>query len=72
MRGKVNPMSPKEISELLRLKDWSQAELGRQLGVHESAVSFWVHGERTPGGSSRKFMREWLEAARLENRKQPA
>ena len=59
-------MTSKEIAELLKLKDWSQARLGRELDVHESTVSLWLSGDRHPTGPARKYMREWLDQARKE------
>lgn len=55
-----------EIRELMRLKGWSQAELGRQLAAHESTVSLWLSGQRNPRGIACKLMRQWLEEARKE------
>jgi len=61
-------MTPEEIQELLSAKDWSQAELSRQLGVSEAAVSRWFtdpdSGGRNPGGPARRLMRQWLEEVR--------
>jgi transcriptional regulator with XRE-family HTH domain len=61
-------MKPKEIEELMLLKDWSQAELARALEVNRSAISRWIKGEQNPTGPARVLLREWLEEAR----KQPA
>ena len=70
-RGKR--VSVKEIEELLKLKGWSQAELGRQLGdLDRSTVNCWLSGARNPGKLAAKQMRAWLLEARELTRKQPA
>lgn len=61
-------MSRKEIHELLKLTGWSQAELARQVGVTEGAVSRWFT-DRTPSGSATKSMRQLLEDARRKAEK---
>jgi DNA-binding transcriptional regulator YiaG len=53
-----------DILELMRLKGWTQAELGRQLEAHESTVSLWISGQRNPRGPACKLMRQWLAEAR--------
>ena len=68
-RGK---MTKKEIVELMRLKGWSQADLAEQMDTAESAVSRWISGISPPAGPARILMREWLERARDEAKKQPA
>jgi transcriptional regulator with XRE-family HTH domain len=67
-----NRMSAKEIRELLELRGWSQAELARQLGLHESSVSLWLTEGRTPRGPACILMRQWLIQARQDAQKQPA
>lgn len=63
----------KEIKELLELKGWSQAELGRQLGdLDPSTVCCWMSGIRNPSKPAAKIMKAWLEEARKEIQKQPA
>jgi transcriptional regulator with XRE-family HTH domain len=69
--SKMN-VSVKEIRELLRLRGWSQAELARQLGLDPSAVCLWLSSDRKqmPRGPASILMRQWLEAAREEARKE--
>lgn len=53
-----------EIEDLLKLKGWTQAELGRQLGMSEAAVSRWLTGEREPKTPVKILLRQWLSQAR--------
>lgn len=64
MQRREEPMTIAEIEELLRLREWSQAELGRQLGMSEAAVSRWLTGERDPKTPVKILMRQWLIDAR--------
>jgi DNA-binding transcriptional regulator YiaG len=61
---KRKPMKPHEIQELLRLKDWSQVQLANELGVHESTISCWVSGTRTPLDGFSKALRRLLDEAK--------
>lgn len=47
-------LSPSEaftrnLSKLIQLTGWSQAELAKKLGVHPQALNRWIKGEVTPG-----------------------
>ncbi|HLW67386.1 MAG TPA: DJ-1/PfpI/YhbO family deglycase/protease [Gemmataceae bacterium] len=53
-----------EITELLKLKGWNQAELARQIDVTDAAVSYWLSGERDPDGPTRLLLRILLADAR--------
>ena len=64
MKRREEPMSRSEIEDLLKLKGWSQAELGRQLGMSEAAVSRWLTGEREPKTPVKILLRQWLSQAR--------
>lgn len=63
---KTENITLEEIIELMRLREWSQAELARQLGLTEGAISRWLSGENTPVPPTRMLLRQWLAAARLE------
>lgn len=65
-------MNMKEVSELMKLKGWSQADLARELEMSRAAICRWFGGEQQPTGPARILMRQWLSAAREESRKQPA
>jgi len=41
-------MFQKYLNSQLYKRDWSQRELAGKMGVHESLVSRWMKGERTP------------------------
>ncbi|KAA5923441.1 helix-turn-helix transcriptional regulator [Pantoea sp. Bo_2] len=38
------------ITELLKMKGWSQAELARQMGVSAQSVQYWTSGVTSPRG----------------------
>ena len=38
----------RNISDLMKLKNMSQTELAKQLGVVQSAVSLWINEKREP------------------------
>lgn len=63
-------MTKKEIGELLQLNGWTQAELARQVGLTEGAVSRWFT-DRTPSGAATKAMRRMLDEARDRKRPEP-
>ena len=63
-------MTLKDISELLELNGWSQAELGRRLELSEAAISRWFSGQQKPTGPARILMRQWLDEARKSPRKE--
>ena len=67
---KGTSMSRNDILELLDLKGWSQAQLARELGLHESSISLWLSGERNPMGPAKILMRQWLDQER--GKAQPA
>lgn len=58
-------MDKKDITDLMRAKGWSQAELARQLDLSEGAVSRWMSGENQPMGPARILMRQWLDEAKM-------
>lgn len=61
----------KTVREILRITDWSQAELGRQVGVHEATVSRWLD-DQTPNRPTLVMLRMVLEQARAGHYKQSA
>lgn len=65
MTGKEKKkMSAEEIRELLRLKDWTKAQLAVALGLGQPAVERWLIGDRNPSGPASILMRMWLEEER--------
>jgi hypothetical protein len=68
-------MTPQEVRELLRLKNWSQGELARQLEVQSSTVGRWLKGGLI-AGPTKVILRAWLAQAREQKvgrkKKQPA
>ncbi len=66
------PMKWKEISELLRLKGWTQAQLARELQISPAAVCRWREGDRTPGKPAVILMRQWLTQAKEKKETVPA
>ncbi len=69
-------MTPKEIAEMMLLKEWSRQELADKLGVSQNLVARWFcatdNGHRNPSQENEAKMRQWLREARAEARKQPA
>jgi DNA-binding transcriptional regulator YiaG len=64
-------MTANDITDLLKLKGWSQVQLAGMLHVHESSVSLWLHGARNPTGPARILMRQWLDEARAAKEREP-
>jgi transcriptional regulator with XRE-family HTH domain len=60
-------MNPTELRELLRLKNWTQKELARQIEVNEGTVSKWLSGVNPLEGPPAILLREWLKRAMAEN-----
>ena len=71
-KNKEKRMFSNEIQELLELKGWTQVQLAKELQVHESTISLWIHEERKPSNPVKILLRQWLDEARKESRKQPA
>lgn len=69
-------MKPKEILELLVLKEWTRPELAQRLGVSENLVYRWFcktkASKSSPSPENVAKMRKWLAEAREEAHKQPA
>ena len=61
-------MSPKEIRELLVLKEWSRADLAELLGITSNTVSRWFcetePHRRHPNHEHVEKMSAWLVEAR--------
>lgn len=54
-------MKPQEIRRLLKIKNWSQNELARQLDMDPATVSRWVQGKVEPPGAVSVLLHLWLE-----------
>jgi len=65
-------MSVRDIKELMRLREWSQADLARALEMTEGAVSRWINEGRCPTGGTRQLIMQWLREARENKVAQPA
>jgi transcriptional regulator with XRE-family HTH domain len=50
-----------QIERYMEIKDWSQAELARKMGISESYLSRILRGERMPG---RKFIGSLLQTCK--------
>lgn len=59
-------MSDNVIRDVLAITGWSQAELGRRVGVHKDTVQDWVQGRFQPRPGVYADLRKVLEAQRDE------
>ena len=50
-------MTPKQIKELRERLGLSRTEFAARLGLTESAIHYWEHGERKPSGTALTLMR---------------
>lgn len=57
------------VDEILDVTGWSQAELGRRVGVHEATVSRW-RDDRTPNGPTVAMLKLVLAQAKAGEFKQ--
>lgn len=51
-----------ELLDSLKMLDWSQAELGRRLGVSANTVSLWATGQLGVPGYAAEYLRVVLLA----------
>jgi transcriptional regulator with XRE-family HTH domain len=70
--GSKSKMNSIDIAELMRLRNWSQADLARELGMSEATISRWLSGSRQPTSGTAILLQTWLSAAKDEPQKQPA
>ena len=59
-------MSDNLIRTVLNGTGWSQAELGRRIGVHRDTVQDWAQGRTQPRPGALADLRKVLEAQRGE------
>ena len=62
-------MTLADIRELLVIKDWTYAELARELHCTKNAVARWFAREphsRTPSPQAQLLMKIWLNQARRD------
>ena len=57
-------MTSTEISELLKLREWSKTDLASRLHVTEAAVWKWYRLGNVPDGPTSVLLYEWLAEAR--------
>jgi transcriptional regulator with XRE-family HTH domain len=69
-------MNLKEVRELLVLKDWTREDLASKLGITRNTIDKWFcvreDQRRHPSADLCRQMRDWLNEARDEVRRQPA
>ena len=54
------------IKDLMRQKSVSQQELANHVGVHQTSVSFWLKGEKTPHFDTLEKIAEYLDTSVAE------
>jgi DNA-binding transcriptional regulator YiaG len=57
-------VSPEEISELMRLRNWSIEDLAKNLVISGSGVRSWLRRRTNPRGPAGILMQIWLDEAR--------
>jgi DNA-binding transcriptional regulator YiaG len=63
-------MRKHEIAELLKLLGWSRTKLAAELDLTENTVQRWFMGDHEVKGPASVLMRQWLEEARRQSKKQ--